>query len=136
MRKWRNGDDKPNISVVICNKDHCQDFYRTWLYLWVTRRVFYKKQDLLILHPRYFVGVCFSNFFCVVLLPVFMFWVPCCDIRYDFRIKTMFGSSLPPGVCRRAHILFTLFVFVCVKLCPTHIVLCFCNVFHRLVYAV
>jgi len=23
---------------------------------------------------------------CVVLLCVFTFWVPCCDIRYDFRI--------------------------------------------------
>ena len=31
---------------------------------------------------------------------------------YDFRIKTMFGSSLPPVVCRRAHVLFKLFVFV------------------------
>jgi len=28
------------------------------------------------------------------------------------RIKTMFGS--PPVVCKRAHVLFTLFVFVCV----------------------
>ena len=28
---------------------------------------------------------------CVVLLCVFKFWVPCCDVRYDFRIKTMFG---------------------------------------------
>jgi hypothetical protein len=25
----------------------------------------------------------------------------------------MFGSSLPPVVCRRSHVLFTLFVFVC-----------------------
>ena len=25
----------------------------------------------------------------------------------------LFGSSLPPVVCRRAHVLFTLFVFVC-----------------------
>ena len=34
---------------------------------------------------------------------------------YNFRIKTMFGSSLPPVVCRRAHrsLVFTLFVFVC-----------------------
>jgi hypothetical protein len=23
------------------------------------------------------------------------------DVRYDFHIKTMFGSSLPPVVCRR-----------------------------------
>jgi hypothetical protein len=45
----------------------------------------------------------------------------CCDVRYDFRVKTMFGSSLPPVVCRRAHLLFTLFVFVsldCPRLMP------------------
>ena len=46
-----------------------------------------------------------------VLLCVFTFWVPCCDVRYNFCIKTMFGSFLPPVVCRRAHVLFTLFVF-------------------------
>ena len=46
--------------------------------------------------------------------------------------KTMFGSSLLPVVYRRAHVLFTLFVFVCVQWCPTHIVLCFCFVFLRL----
>jgi hypothetical protein len=35
-----------------------------------------------------------------------------CDVRYDFRIKTMFidSSSLPPIICRRVHVLFTLFV--------------------------
>ena len=43
---------------------------------------------------------------CAVLLCVFTFWVQCCDVRYDFRIQTMFGSSLPPVVCRRAHALF------------------------------
>ena len=37
---------------------------------------------------------------------------PICDVRYDFHIKTMSGSSLPPAVCRRAHVLFMLFVFV------------------------
>jgi hypothetical protein len=31
-------------------------------------------------------------------------------------------------------VLFTLVVFSCVYLCPTHIVLCFCFVFLRLVY--
>ena len=31
--------------------------------------------------------------------------------RYDFRIKTMFGSSLPPVVCRRVHVLSALFVY-------------------------
>jgi hypothetical protein len=33
--------------------------------------------------------------------------------------------SLLPVVCRRAHVLLTLVVFVCVKWCPTHIVLFF-----------
>ena len=58
--------------------------------------------------------VLISLVFYVVLLCVFTFWVPCCVVRYYFRIKTMFGSSLPPVYCRRAHVLFTLFVFVCV----------------------
>jgi len=60
-------------------------------------------------------------------------WVPCCDVRYDFRTKTMFVSSLPQVVCRRVYILFMLFVFVCAFVCPTHIVLCLCFVCLRLV---
>ena len=48
---------------------------------------------------------------------VFIVLVPCCDVRYDVRIKTMFGSSLPPVVCRRSHVLFMLFVFVCAQWC-------------------
>jgi len=54
----------------------------------------------------------FRFFFCIVLLCVFTFWVPCCDARYDFHINTMFGSSLPPVVC--ARILLALIVFACV----------------------
>jgi hypothetical protein len=67
------------------------------------------------------VGCVLLIFVCVVLLCVLMF----CDVCYEFRIKTMFGASLPTVVCKRAHILFTLFVFVCVKWCPTYIVLVF-----------
>ena len=45
---------------------------------------------------------------------IYTFRVPCCDVCYDFCIKTMFGSSLPPVVCKRAHCLtYLLFVFVC-----------------------
>jgi hypothetical protein len=47
----------------------------------------------------------------VAFLCVFTFLVPCCDVRYDFRLKTIFGSFLPPDVCRRVDVLFTLFVF-------------------------
>jgi hypothetical protein len=31
-----------------------------------------------------------------ILLYAFAFCVPCCDVPYGFRIKTMFGSPLPP----------------------------------------
>jgi len=48
--------------------------------------------------------------FWIVLLWVFTFWLPCCDVHYNFCIKTIFGSYLPPVVCRRVHVLFTLFV--------------------------
>jgi len=53
------------------------------------------------------------------------------------RIKTMFGSSLPlpPVVCRSVHVLFVLFMFVCLfvyrgvqhTLCPVlfSVFLCF-----------
>jgi len=62
----------------------------------------------------------FSDF-CVVLLCVFTFWVPCCDVRYNFHIETMFGSSLPPGLMSYLRYLSLL-------------VLCFWLVFLRLVY--
>ena len=45
------------------------------------------------------------------------------------------SSSLLPVVCRRVHVLFTLFVFVCVYWCSTHIVLSLCFVFLLLVYS-
>ena len=44
-------------------------------------------------------------------------WCP-----FRFPHKTMFGSSLPPVVCRRYHALFTLFVFVYMYWCTTHVV--------------
>ena len=47
-------------------------------------------------------------------------------INYNNIKETMFGSSLPPVVCGRAYVLFTLFVFVCIWCC---VVLCFCFVF-------
>ena len=51
--------------------------------------------------------------FCVFLLCVFTFGVPCCDVLQYFCINMIFGSSLHLVVCIRAHVLFTLFVFVC-----------------------
>jgi len=56
-----------------------------------------------------------------------------CDVRYEFRITNIFDSSLSPVVCRRAHVIFPLSVFVCLQWCPTHLVVCLCCVFLRLV---
>ena len=73
--------------------------------------------------------------FIFVLLYVFTFLVRCCDVRFEVRIKTMFDSSLPLVVCRRAHprvslgsvlliyvvfcvVFFVLFVFVLCLVCP------------------
>jgi hypothetical protein len=72
-------------------------------------------------------GVRVAHFLCV-----FTFLVLCYDVRYDFRIKTMFGLSLPPVVCRRNNAYVTC---VCILWCPTHLVLCFCFVCLRLVYS-
>ena len=35
----------------------------------------------------------------LVVLHILTFLVPCCDVRFDLRIKTMSGSSLAPVVC-------------------------------------
>jgi len=57
------------------------------------------------------------------------------DDHYDFCIKTMFGSSLPPVACRRAHVLFTYVHYLCLFVYSgvQHIVCCvFCFVCLRL----
>jgi len=113
---------------------HCHYFYRTLLYIWVTWRVSYKKHVLLTLckHPSsllvFWWGPCcsFFQFSCVVLLCVFTFWVSFCDIRYDFCIKRCSVSFSPPGVCKGARVLFTLFVFACSYWCPTHTFVLYC----------
>ena len=83
---------------------HCQSIYRTWLYIWITRRVSYKKQEFT---PGILVRPVLSYCICV-----FTFWVLCCDVRYNFRIKAMFGSFLPPVVCLIYVILLCVFTFL------------------------
>jgi len=117
---------------------HCQVFCRTWLYIWVTRRVSYKKQELLTLRdhlssPTFFCMVHVALIlFVAVLLCVFTFWLPCCDVCYDFR-KTRFVYALPLVVCclflrylclfaysgiqHRLCCVFALFFFVLCTLC-------------------
>jgi hypothetical protein len=98
------------------------------VYIWVAQMVSYKMQAgnaypsaSTWVHPRFLLGSVLLIFLvlCVVLLCVFSFWVPCCDVRYNFRIKTMFGSSLPPVVCRMAHVL--LCFCVCLRIVMSNI---------------
>jgi hypothetical protein len=56
---------------------HRQDFYQTWLYLWVTRWVSYKKHELLTLcehvdSPPIFGGGCVANRFSFLCCVVFL----------------------------------------------------------------
>ncbi|SEH80786.1 hypothetical protein BAZSYMB_GCONTIG00584_0 [Bathymodiolus azoricus thioautotrophic gill symbiont] len=53
------------------------------------------------------------------------------SLRFGFRVvisayKRWLVRSLPPVVCKRAHVLLTLFVFACGEWFPTHIVFVFC----------
>ena len=65
----------------------------------------------------FFIGVLIVLVFYVVLLCVFTFLIPQCEAPFEFHINTMFGSSLSLVVCRRNHVLFTLFVFFYVYCC-------------------
>jgi hypothetical protein len=63
------------------------------------------------------------------------------SVKYDVRLflKCLYIihiQQLVNVVCRSIHVLFMLFVFVCVWWCLTHIVLCFCFVYLRLVSCV
>jgi hypothetical protein len=67
----------------------------------------------------------------IILVFVFSYYF---SLRFGFHVvfstyKTMFGSSLPPVVCKRAHVLLTLFVYACGEWCTTHVVLVFCFFF-------
>ena len=75
---------------------HCQDFYRNGLNIWGTRRVRSPVVHLVGSVLLIYLVVC------AFLLSVFTFWVPCCDVRYDFPhkhdVRFVFTSS--PVVCR------------------------------------
>ena len=54
---------------------HYQNFYRTWLYTWVTRRMYYKKQDLLTIweylsSPLVFSGIRVAHIISILCCPI------------------------------------------------------------------
>jgi hypothetical protein len=110
--------------------------------------VSYRKQEPFAnswVHPRLFVGsvLLILLALCAVLLCVFTFTVPCCAVRYDFHIKTIFGSSFPPVVSRRARVYLRymcLFVYSGVQhiLCGVFVLFVFvlCTLFCRFLWIV
>ena len=60
---------------------------------------------------------------CVVLLCIFTFWVPCCDVRYDFRINTMvrFVVCSPEDSCP-VYIISVLFTYIVLVVSNTYCV--------------
>jgi hypothetical protein len=72
-----------------------------------------------------FGGVCVAHLlvFCVVLLCVFTFWLPCCDVRYEFRIKGMIDVPLAPVDCL---CLCCLCLFTCGEPCMYCVVFLLC----------
>ena len=68
---------------------------------------------------------------CVVLFCVFTFWVMRCDVRYDFRIKMMFGSPLSLVVCM-GFVAYLRYLYFFVHSGVQHILCC---VFVLLVFA-
>jgi hypothetical protein len=71
----------------------------------------------------------------LVALLIYVLTILCCVVRYDFRMKTVFGSSLPPVVCiRGSYLVYVICVYLCVVVSNTCILLYFCFVFHRFVY--
>jgi hypothetical protein len=47
--------------------------------------------------------------------------ITCLQTKLTYFKNTIFRSSLPPVVCRRAHVLFTLFVLVCLYIVVSNI---------------
>jgi hypothetical protein len=85
---------------------HCQDFDRTWLYIWVTRRVSYKKQVTCLscastgVHTRLFGGVHVTHLFRVFLFfPIMRLHVLSsvlwCPLRFLHKndVRFVFTSS-------------------------------------------
>ena len=63
----------------------------------------------------------FTYISCIRVVHVvnYIFSVLCCDVCYDFHVKTMLGLSLHPFVLSEVYVLFMLIVFIYTSWCPT-----------------
>ena len=98
----------PDLSVYIEQYDGCLIKTRTYLPFrstWV--------------HPRYMIGSALLIFYLsvfvlyvlVLCLGINVFCFVDVSLRSEFRV-VVFGSSLPSVVCRRAHVVFILFLYL------------------------
>ena len=71
-------------------------------------------------HHRFLVGSVLLIFivFWVVLLCVFSYLVPCCNIHHNFHTKTM--SVRPQLFCRRAHVIYIILYNYWLSMRSTH----------------
>jgi hypothetical protein len=102
---------------------HRQDFYRTWLYMSNTAGILYEAGTAYLSRAHELILVFLVESVLLISLVfwvAFAFWVPLwCPLRFSHN--NVFTSRF---FCRRTHVLFTLFMFLSVKWCPTHIFLC------------
>jgi hypothetical protein len=95
--------DLLRFTSIFAFVSHCEDFYRTWLYIGVTRRMSYKNQEPLILLrapqfiPGFFGEFRVAHLFSFLCCPVMCNYVRSsklwCPLRFPHTM--MFGSSLP-----------------------------------------
>ena len=94
-----------------------KDFHLTWLYIRVHDGCLISSRNYLPFRVHlWFPGVLrvaylVSLLCCLIMCPYVLSSVLLCPLRFPH--KTVFGSSLLPVVCKRAHVIFTLLVFVC-----------------------
>ena len=87
-----------SLPPVVCGRAHV--LFTLFVFVWFvfTSRGLYEVS-------------CLINIICVCLILLYLQWFVRGLMSY-LHYLCLFGSSLPPVVCRRAHVLFTLFVFV------------------------
>ena len=103
--------------------------YWIWIYIWVTQRVSYNNQELFTIRehlgstPDLYVHL---FIFCVVLICVFTYWVPCYNVVMSVAISVCKRCSvrLYLQLFVQGHVLLRLFMFVCVQWWPTHMLCC------------
>ena len=98
---------------------HYKDFYLTWLYRSSTSGYLIRSRTAYLSRLSAFnsvfvflCGVRVARRFSFLCFPIICLYVPRSVLWWPLRIKTIIGSSFPRVVCRREHVLFTLFVFV------------------------